>query len=185
MAALTRYRSEGDLHCIDVRLSSVDQVFDLRDPAPFRERDLEPDLVEYLYTAAEDLAAHGPFQVVLWLPEAVDADRLVLAYRAHFAYEVDRVVRRRRRLKRDGGLALLFAAPLLVALLALARVAGGIARVGVEVSEGITIAGWVLMWRPIETLFYDWIPLRREHKLYTRLRDCPLTVREGTPPRSA
>src|SRR5690349_3847789 len=61
-----RYRTEGDVHCVDVRLNTVEQLFDNRDPAPFRERDLDPDLVEYLFAAGEDLVSHGKFKIVFW-----------------------------------------------------------------------------------------------------------------------
>jgi hypothetical protein len=40
----SRYRTEGDLSCIDVRVGNVLQLFDNRDPAPFLVRELmQPD----------------------------------------------------------------------------------------------------------------------------------------------
>ena len=172
-----RYRIEDGVHCIDIRLSSVDQLFDLRDPAPFRERDLEPDLVEYVFAAAEDLVAHDPFKVVLWMPAGAAVEKIQSAYRAHFDYEVNRVDRRRARMRRDGVLALLIAVPSLVVFLLLARVAAGIPRIGAIAAEGIAIASWVVMWRPMETLFFDWIPLRRERRVYAQLRDSLVDIR--------
>ena len=41
----SRYRIEGDQICIDIRLRSARQLFDGRDPAPFRERDLDQNAV--------------------------------------------------------------------------------------------------------------------------------------------
>lgn len=35
MAAHPRYRVEDGAHCVDVRLTAVEQLFDNRDPAPF------------------------------------------------------------------------------------------------------------------------------------------------------
>ena len=57
MATHPRYRVDAGAHCIDVRLTSIEQLFDNRDPAPFRSRDLDPDLLEYLVAAGEDLLA--------------------------------------------------------------------------------------------------------------------------------
>jgi hypothetical protein len=31
--------------------------------------------------------------------------------------------------------------------------------------EGLTIGGWVAMWRPMEIYLYDWWPLRRRGTL--------------------
>jgi hypothetical protein len=35
--------------------------------------------------------------------------------------------------------------------------------------EGLTIGGWVAMWRPLEIYLYDWWPLRDERRLLERL----------------
>ena len=43
-----RYRTSGDKSLIEVRVKNAQQLFDVRDPAPFRERDLDDDFVEYI-----------------------------------------------------------------------------------------------------------------------------------------
>ena len=37
------------------------------------------------------------------------------------------------------------------------------------VREGLTIAGWVAMWRPLQVYLYDWWPLRAEQRILERL----------------
>ena len=37
------------------------------------------------------------------------------------------------------------------------------------VREGLTIGGWVAMWRPLQTFLYDWWPVRDECRILTRL----------------
>jgi hypothetical protein len=51
------YRVEGERTCIDIRLRGVQQLFDGRDPAPFRERDLDEDAVDYIRAAADEIPA--------------------------------------------------------------------------------------------------------------------------------
>src|SRR5262249_8312222 len=63
----SRYRLEDGMPCVDIRITRLEQMFDNRDPAPFRERDLDPDLVEYLLAVGEDLAEHDGFRIVFWL----------------------------------------------------------------------------------------------------------------------
>src|SRR5262245_53774597 len=46
-----RYRVEEGRPWADVYVERVAQIFDKRDPAPFRTRDLDPDLVDYLRDA--------------------------------------------------------------------------------------------------------------------------------------
>lgn len=179
MPAHPRYRHEDGRHHIDVRVGSVEQLFDNRDPAPFRQRDLDPALVDYLLAAAEDLAGHDPFDVVVWCagPHApVDIER---AYRAHFEYELERLERRRRRQRRTGQVALAIGVTLLVVLLSAAQVVGQLGDGGLvdAIREGLLILAWVVMWRPVEALLYEWLPLRRQHLLLTRLRDARIHLR--------
>lgn len=176
-----RYRLEDGVRCIDVRLNTIDQLFDNRDPAPFRERDLDPTLVEYLVAAAEDLAS--PFKVVFWVAQPCAPDEVQTGYRAYFDYELDRINRRSRRQRRTGQVALLLGLVLMVSLLSLSELLGaGSNRVTRAVREGLAILSWVVMWRPVEALIYDWLPIRRERKLMRRLHDSSTDVRTGKGP---
>ncbi len=178
-----RYRLEEGVRCIDVRLNTIDQLFDNRDPAPFRERDLDPDLVEYLVAAAEDLASGGAFKVVFWVAQPCSPGEVQTGYRAHFEYELDRIDRRSRRQRRTGQVALLLGLVLLVILLSISElIAASENRVTRAVREGLAILSWVVMWRPVEALIYDWLPIRRERKLMRRLHDAPTDVRTGKGP---
>jgi hypothetical protein len=186
-----RYRVEDGQHCVDIRLSSDTRLFDNRDPAPFRERDLDPDVVEYLINSAEDLAPHGPFRVVLWFPGPPGTDDLTTAIRGHLDYELERLLRARRRARRTGQVTLLLALVLLLALqvlaqLLVAELPASSARDAVK--EGLVILSWVVLWRPIETLIYDWLPVRRRRKLLALLLAAPIDIRldaAGAPPAPA
>jgi hypothetical protein len=188
MRGHTRYRFEDGVHWVDVRLASVEQLFDNRDPAPFRERDLDPDLVEYLIGAAEDLAPHGAFRIAFWFPTERPVEEITSAFRAHFDYELERIGRRRRRQRRTGQISLLIGIVLLIALLSLAQVLPhwlpeGSMREAVR--EGLVILSWVALWRPVDNLIYEWLPARRMRRLLTMLHDARIEVRVGRGPSSA
>lgn len=42
--------------------------------------------------------------------------------------------------------------------------------------ESLTIAGWVAMSQPLQTYLYDWWPLRRRHRVYSRLSQIPVEL---------
>jgi hypothetical protein len=42
--------------------------------------------------------------------------------------------------------------------------------------EGLIIAGWVALWYPLDALLYQHWPLKRERRLYERLREMVLTL---------
>jgi len=182
-----RYRVEGGEHIIDVRLASLDQMFDNRDPAPFRERDLDPSLVAYLMGAAEDLSPYGSFRVVIWFPAArskEDITQVEHGLRAHLDYELEILERRRRRQRRTGQVSLLLALALVVVLQMLAQLVFELPETSVRnaVREGLVVLSWVVLWRPIDLLIYEWIPVHRRRTLLQRLRIAAIDVRQGSGP---
>lgn len=124
------------------------------------------------------------FRLVFWLARPCQPGEIEAAFRAHFEYELERLVRKRRRQRRIGQLALMLGTGLIIALLALAQLVTTVIAgpVGVALHEGLVISSWVVLWRPVEILIYDWIPVRRERRVLRRLLDAPLDVREGAGP---
>jgi hypothetical protein len=179
-----RYRIENGERCIDVRIAQIEQLFDNRDPAPFRERDLDPDLVEYLLAAGDDLVAYRVFRVVFWLEKPCQPGEIEGAFHAHMAYELDRLDRRRHRARRTGQIALVVALVIITGLLALSQLVGSTVpgELGAGLKEGLVISCWVIMWRPVEVLIYDGIPWRRERRVMRRLLDAPIDIRVGKGP---
>lgn len=185
MSDAPRYRVENGESIVDVRLTSIEQLFDNRDPAPFRERDLDPQLVEYLVDVGEDLVAHARFRIIFWLDTPCALHEIEVPYRAHLQYELSRTDRVRRRHRRAGWFTLGLAFVSIVILVSLSELVGRIVpgTLGAGLREGLLISGWVLMWRPIEVLVYDSIPWRRSRRVLQRLIDAPIEVarRESAP----
>jgi hypothetical protein len=50
-------------------------------------------------------------------------------------------------------------------------------RLADVVREGLTVAGWVAMWRPMEIFLYSWWPLAGDRRLYDRLSQMRVSVR--------
>jgi len=178
---LSRYRLEDGVPCVDVKITSIEQLFDNRDPAPFRERDLDPGLAEYLRDAAEDLASAKTYRVIFWLEQPCPPGEIEQAFHAHFADALERIQRERRRRRRGGQVALSLAVVLVIALLFLGQVVGNLVpgTLGLGLKEGLVISSWVVMWRPIEILIYDWIPVRHERRVLSKLLEASIEVRPG------
>ncbi len=183
MSDHSRYRIENGVPVVDLKLPGIENIFDNRDPAPFRERDLDPDLVEYLVAAAEDLVSED-FRVVFWLDKPCQPREIEPAFAAHFEYELERIDRIRKRNRRTGQVALIFAVVLITALMAGAQLLGKLVQntIGAGLKEGLMISCWVLMWRPVEVLVYDWIPWRRERRVFHKLLRVSIDVRAGKGP---
>ena len=174
-----RYRVEDGRWCIDINVRHARQLFDSRDPAPFRERDLDEKAVEYLLGAALEIPRHRPLKLVVMVAEPteppVPGEIIVEAMRAHFAYQLEQVSRRlAEHVRRGRGF-------LVVGITVLAEftqaLPGGTLREILR--EGLVITGWVAMWRPLEVLLYDWRPLLDERRQVQRLLDALVEVQHG------
>jgi hypothetical protein len=180
--APARYRFEDGMSCIDIKVRTAHQLFDGRDPAPFRERDLDEDAVEYIVGAVQELPPKAALKIVFWISDEplaeLPAETIIAAFHAHFSYERARLDRQLRQHLRRGQLFLVVGLAMLIGFLSLAELtvmvpAGTVRQI---LREGLVITGWVAMWRPLEVLLYEWWPLLQQRRLAQRMLDAPVTV---------
>lgn len=164
---------------LEVRILSVDQIFDNRDPAPFRDRDLDPDFVDYLVDGVRDLGTSKPIRIVVWLEQACPPGQIEEGVHSYFDHALARIDRRRREQVRSGGAALVISVIAIVVLTGLGQlVAMTIPNaLGAAFQTALEISGWVFMWRPIEVLVYDGIPMRRERRVLRAIATAAIDVR--------
>lgn len=195
MSTHTRYRVEHGRSCIDLTVRNSRQLFDGRDPAPFRERDLDDDAVAYVLSSAEEIPRAQQLSIVVTIsdePEPHLAPEVITeAIRRHFTYEGEQIERRLREHVRRGQMTLAVGLAVLVVFLSLAELTASLPASPLReiLREGLVITGWVAMWRPLEVLLYDWWPLIDERRQVRRILDAPISVHftdaEGTVARSA
>lgn len=172
------------IHHIELSLRDVEQLFNTMDPSPFHEKDLDDNAAEFILSWAEEFHRPEPVDLIVHLeqlPADPDTPRLVkdavqhyFAYRARLNELEFRRLMKRGRLTLIVGLAFLAACFLAIEFLA-AR--GGAALPGFF-KEGLTIAGWVAMWRPLEIYLYEWWPLHRRGQLLKKLSRMEVEVRQ-------
>lgn len=166
---------------VELHLHAPLQLFDLRDPAPFHDRDLADDAVAYLLAAMEDVRKHGKveFRFIFACKREeskLSAEELEKAIRAHFRYEHDREMRQHSAGRRQGFQRLLVALPVLATALAIAARLEHFSQVHTAwkvVREGLTIFGWVALWNPIDMLLFSGRPLRERARLFQRIEQAP------------
>jgi hypothetical protein len=161
---------------IEIHLRTADQLFNLLDPAPFRERDLDERAERYIVGYARELRKSSPLNIVVTLPRsACDspfAQHVPEAIRNYFIYRAGLLHQDLRELLRNGwrflaiGIVVLALCFVAIRALNLPPDAGPLLRIG---EQSLLILGWVANWRPIEIFLYDWLPLYRQIKLYERI----------------
>jgi len=187
MTARSRYRTEDGKACIDIRLKTSQQLFDGRDPAPFRERGLDEDAVDYIVGEAQEIPAKQPLRIVLMILEEPEprlgTDDIIEAVRSHFTHEREKLERGLRQHVRRGQLTFVVGLSVLALFLTLAELTSAIPAGHFRqiLREGLIITGWVAMWRPLEGLLYDWWPLVETRKRIDRILEAEVSVRHGEP----
>lgn len=170
---------------IELKLRDLSQMFNSMDPAPFHEKDLDDDAEQFVVDWAREFPSHVPITLVIHLesfpqngaPESLMRDSV----HRFFEYKAQLTRREMKHLLIQGRTSLLIGLLFLTACLAAGEVvrqyASGpgsfIAR------EGLTIGGWVAMWRPLQIFLYDWWPIRRRYRLYDRLSQMRVVVQSA------
>ena len=169
---------------IELRLTSLAQLFNSLDPSPFHERDLDDDAESYIVGWARELPANQPLRLIIHLP-APEADKardrdLATALANYFGERARVVDLDLRELFRAGRRNLGISLPLLLLCLTasqLIRAYWGDGAVASVLKESLIIVGWVANWRPLETFLYDWWPIARRRDLYRRLTAANVEIR--------
>ena len=173
-----------DLQVLDLRLSELRQLFNSMDPAPFRERDLDPKATDYIVDWAEETPRGQPLAMKLHLsaqPVAPgDGPAVGEAVREYFRRRADAARRELSQLFRVGRISLVIG----LAFLGCAVAAGEALATLLSkesyaylLKESLIIGGWVALWRPLEIFLYDWWPIRARVKLFRRLSEMQVSVR--------
>jgi len=177
-----RDRNRSKTHHIELNLRDVNQLFNTMDPSPFNERDLDHDAEEFIVSWARELPLADPVVLVVHLaalPQDRDAQAMIQeAIHHYFSYRLELSRLEFRHLMQDGRKSLLIGVVFLAACLTVANllVGAGTGTFSTVEREGLTIAGWVAMWRPMEIYLYDWWPLRRRQKILKKLSRMPVEV---------
>ncbi|MGB8275291.1 MAG: hypothetical protein WCF16_08510 [Alphaproteobacteria bacterium] len=179
------YRKEDGVTLIEMRLTTVQQLFNSLDPTPFPEKDLDAEAETYVVSSVREWPLGTPLKLVFHLPaRAIGAGEtagLPDAIHNYFAY---RLTAARRDLKFQmemGRIAFLIGLAFLVVCVGLRQIIAtfGSGVIYDIVAESLLILGWVAMWRPIQMFLYDWWPLKRACAIYAKLMTIPVEVRDA------
>lgn len=176
--------AEPDAHGhLRLAVRTHEQLFNSFDPSPFYEKDLDGDAEQFLVSWARELHPHADLRLTLYLrnaPAEPEPERwLVQAIHHHFAERARLARAELRALLRQGRLSLLIGVSFLVGCLLLAQLIATLTTgvVPALFREGLTIVGWVAMWRPLQIGLYEWWPLLQKRRLFRRMSRMPVELK--------
>lgn len=182
MSERSDHMTHRKAHRIEIKLRDINQLFNTIDASPFHEKDLDADAEEFIESWAQEFPLQDPLTLVIHLSQETPiqtSDALIEeAVRNYFSYRACLSRLEFRRLMWEGRLSLVIG---LVFLSLCLGIAGALSGTGPETinqvfREGLTIAGWVAMWRPLQIYLYDWWPLRRRWKIFEKMGQMKVEV---------
>ena len=156
---------------VEVALDRYEDVFNEWDPAPYKRRDLDPDLLTYLNESSLDIPLRYELTVSFTVPaEASDLEKEKLVsdgIRNYFAFEARQMRRKLWQIYRTTAAYLICAVLLLIATTYANRMT--VDNVLLEVlRQGITIGAWVFAWECISGFLFDHRSMRSEFRRLQR-----------------
>ena len=183
---LERYSRSGEGQVIvDIAASRIEELYNNYDrSAPYVKKDLEPDLVGYMVDCVRELGEE-PFALHVSLDTAVDDEqmsRLKISINTYFLYLKDLKVRELKDMFRTSLILLVIGVAVLTLSVWLNQLIEQNETVVSRVfAEGLTVAAWVSLWEALATFLINWLPHRRQIRLYERIAEAPVVFNRALP----
>lgn len=176
------YRKDDGKILIEIKLTSVNQLFNSFDPAPFYEKELDTSAEKYIVGTVKDFKKNTQFKIIVYLPEQLalsdQAGTIAPAIHNHFRYLTlvsDRNFRQKLRYGR--GSLIIGLSFLAVALVARQMVSHLSSLFLAQLfADALLIIGWVAMWEPITVLLYQLWPILQTKSIYDRISTMEIEV---------
>jgi hypothetical protein len=168
--------TEESFEVLKLHVADLRQLLNSMDPAPFRERDLDPEAADYIVDWAREVRVRRPLALRVHVDGGpASTDHVAILQEAVKEYFRQRALSTRRQLSqlfRLGRISLVIGLAFFGAVLAFGEAMAPLIardRYARLLQESLVIGGWVALWRPMEIFLYDWWPIRSKARLYERL----------------
>mgnify|MGYP000875712233 CR=1 FL=1 len=170
---LYRVNKQTGAYIIDVALDQYEEIFNEWDPAPYKRRDVDPDLMSYLEECSNDIPLELAIEINFRIVEPKrneEKEALVTAgLRSYFASSNELEERKLRELHTRTVWCIAAAFTLLAAAVGMKKIeAMQDMFFFMLLHEGITIGAWLFTWNTLSLFFFDSLTYRRDAKHWKR-----------------
>ena len=153
-----------------------------QDPAPLYKRQLSHDFEEYIMLSIRAAKRDSPFHYKISYRNECEkqyAEPLLYAIRRHFADKKAMLIAAFERFKRRTYM-LLFSSLVIVMICQglLPVILDGKISIHSGLTNGIDVFSWVILWRPIDKLIFQWNPYLKDISIMERLEKAEVTITE-------
>jgi hypothetical protein len=168
-----RIDPERGIPVIEVAIERYDDVFNTLDRAPFRRRDLSPDLKQFLKECSSWIPLPQRFAIEFRVTkDRRDVHRqtdVVAGVRNYFAYLVHIIQMDLKMQRRKIAVFVLLSFIFLTAGLLVGNWVDKNRVVSSFVLTGLTVGGWVFLWEAVSIYFIRWLDITAEIARHERL----------------
>ncbi len=173
----------NNAYMIEVALDHYTDIFSEWDPAPFKRRELDPDLQLYLESGADEIPSKYLIEVCFVLPTGSRDEAMENDVRTGLRNSLDlKIYLIRKEVKLINTRTFRYVISGLGTLL-VAKLISGPAEFNIVTSvltEGLFIGGWVFLWEAVSLFFFSNRDLYSRYHTYKRLRGSQVIFSEAT-----
>jgi hypothetical protein len=162
---------------ISVAIENYADIFNELDPAPFRKRDLDQDLRDYLEDSSADIPLK--YNIILQFNVSFEAkdlekeEKIESGLKTYFSFVRDQLGSRIRK-SYEKSVIYVFGAFFLLSASYLLRLVLTSNSFFTILIEGITIGGWVFLWEAISTFAFRNRDSRSKYRQYKRFANAAI-----------
>lgn len=171
------YPLENNKFTIEINADSLEQLFDKRDPNPYRRKDLDDDVVEYIVSSALEIGRKKLGKLRVVTSDNIDNDivnTMTIAIKDFFLYRSEITIKKVSSTLSVGFKTLLIGLAFLSFSIFVSASLGSLVPddfLGHFIEEGLLLIGWVSMWKPVNIFLYEWWPLIDTKNLFLKLTE--------------
>jgi len=176
------YKKENGMILIEIKLSSVMQLFNSFDPSPFHEKELDSAAEHYIVDTVKDFPQKTLFKMNIYLPSDISttdrAMKIPPAIHNHFQYKMLVAERKFRSHFRHGRTSLLIGLTFLTIALVARQLVSALENhlIAQIFADALLIIGWAAMWEPITVLLYELWPIIQLKKIYEKISTMEIDI---------
>jgi hypothetical protein len=170
----SKLQSKGVSIFLTVDSQTIGDYFNAHDPAPLYKRHLSHKFEQYIMSSVISAKRYSTIKYKFIYKTALDeqyTEPLILAIRNHFSEKIEIRKMEFEKFKRRGWFLLIISMGVMMACkLAESILKSNGFQVQSTISNGMDIFSWVILWRPIDTLIFNWNPYLKEICLLDKLK---------------
>lgn len=159
---------------LEISLDSYAEIFNDFDPSPYRKKDLNPELVDYLDDCSADIPLKYPLILQFNVPKNhVDSDeekRVKDGLKAYYAFGTFGAHNEYKKLIYQSILNVIIATILLSISILFEFFHPGEFFLSV-IQAGITVGGWVFLWQAITMVVFERKSIKKKYLTYKRFNE--------------